>query len=686
MKRLISGFLVLIFFMAILPARSQWIPCQGIEGAGTEDIILYDSDLYIINSGSGIFKKNIHSTSWDSACVAGGFSKIRSTDDAVFCCGPMADFLRSMDNGTSWEIMDFNGGVLDMETIDQYIFVSDNGPLLRSSDNGETWTTLYPYSDSINVRGIYAQEGLLFCEMNFVDSIFRSDDYGESWTPFPLTGMEGDIRDIFAFNEKLWLGSSKGAYLYDNNAFTWSKIQDSLPENSYVNSFYEDSGILYCCTNHGFFGFNAQDSIWVDNSEGLENRACWAACRMGNTIYLATSNGPFSKSESEDWRPEYDDLFGIPVTQVFIAGSRTYALAKGIIYYSDDITNGFDILNSQGYCPAYKIIATDSGWFAASACGFLVSFDSGQSWTAQNAGVEGKPMHDIALTDKYYFAVLNEWGSPFFRTRVDSIAWEKVPNELVSMNVGDIAAINNVLFAATDSLYRSLDYGITFEATLDAGDDFAIFFAEYDKIFILRYYENVLYSDNYGLSWQIFIENLGSPYIYCMDITKTLETTVLGGFVGPWEPLNYLIIYSPDHPYGEDITENLPDYRWSSISQVLFDNGRIFVCPSSGGLWYRDDLMVGMKDDDFSKKEPYNSLFLFPNPVNDVLTIDLQEFGDQSEYLIFDQLGRMIKRDLCERGNSQATIDVSRFPQGIYFIVIRDSQGVSRAGKFVKVD
>lgn len=684
MKMLKSTLFVFLFFILILSAKSQWIPCQGIEGAGTEDIILHDSDLYIINSGNGIFKKNIHATNWDSACVAGGFSKIRSTDDAVFCFGGLTDFLRSMDNGISWEKIDINGGVYDIETIDHYVFVSQHGPLLCSSDNGQTWTTLDPYSGTGDVTGIYAQEGLLFCEMNFVDSIFRSDDFGESWTQFPLTGMEGDIRDIYEFNEKLWLGSSQGAFLYNNNAFTWSKIQDSLPENSYVNNFYEDAGILYCCTNHGFFGFNAQDSIWVDNSGGLENRACWAACRIGNTNYLATSNGPFSKSENEDWRPEYDDLFGIPVTQVFIAGSRTYALAKGIIYYSDDITNGFDTLNSQGYCPAYKIIVTDSAWFAASACGFLVSFDSGQSWTAQNAGVEGKPMYDIALTDKYYFAVLSEWGMPFFRTRVDSIAWEKVPDEVVSMNVIDIDAINNVLFAASDSIYRSIDYGITFEATLDAGDGIVNLFSEYDKIFILRDYENVFYSDNYGLSWQIFIENPGSPYIYCMDITNTLETTVLGGFVGPWEPVNYLIIYSPDHPYGKDITENLPDYRWSSITQVLFDNGRIFVCPSSGGLWYRDDLMVGIKDDDSRLDQLPGSLQMFPNPTSDFLTIDLKENGDQSEYLIFDQMGRVMKRDLFERNNSQMTIDVSGLQQGVYFVVIRDNNGRSMAGKFVK--
>jgi hypothetical protein len=49
-------------------------------------------------------------------------------------------------------------------------------------------------------------------------------------------------------------------------------------------------------------------------------------------------------------------------------------------------------------------------------------------------------------------------------------------------------------------------------------------------------------------------------------------------------------------------------------------------------------------------------------------------------------LGRVIKRGITDKDHSQATIDVSGLPPGVYFVVIRDDNGGYRPGKFVKVE
>lgn len=688
LKLFLTAFLV---FIVLFSAKSQWIPCQGIEGANCFSITQQDSFLFIEGNG-GIYRRNINDPTWDSACLIGGFMKIRSTGEALFCFGgnTMGQLYRSLDNGFSWEELNIDYEYRNIESFDSIIFIDTYDGLYQSSDNGETWTEIDPSPNAAEISWIYSQKGIIFCYLENVDSLYKSVDYGISWTSYPLTGVIEDGGHPYLYNENLWLASGNKFYVFDDFIDEWIIQKDSLPVEVYSADFIEDSETLCCYTNHGYFRFNALDSAWIDCSQGLEDLGCWDACMVGETIYMATSIGPFSKTGNEQWVPQNDDLFGFAVSQVFISGSRIYALANARIYYSDDISSGFEILETQGYCPPRQMIVTDTAWYLGSDCGFSISVDSGQTWIEHNAGLEGRRIFQFALADHYYFAEISQpSGHGLFRSRNDFISWEIVPNEFGNAYFSDLDVINNVLFiilGSNSGLYKSTDNGTTFEAIPEVGNEYSSLFVKNNKIFILRDYNDLLYSADSGDSWQTWISGVDDYSFSCMDITDTEETTALGGYIGPWNPVNYLALFTPEFPSGMDIIDNLPAYYWSSISDVLLHDGSIFACPSSGGLWYRDDLMVDIKENESGKMSPSPSLQLFPNPVSDFLTIDLQENGDQSEYLIFDQLGKMMKRNLCERDNSETTIDVSDFPQGVYFIVIRDNQGISRAGKFVKID
>jgi hypothetical protein len=679
--------------MTIFPTRSQWIPCQGIEGANCHSITQQDSFLFIDGPG-GIYRRQIDDPTWDSACLIGGFIKIRSTGNALFCFGGdmMSSLYRSLDNGFTWEYMDLNYEYRNIENVDSIIFLDTyNDGLLRSFDNGESWTEVDPSPDLAEISWIYSQKGIIYCFLEDVDSLYKSIDYAISWTTYPLTGVIEGGGHPYLYNENLWLASENQFYVFNDLINEWIIQKDSLPVEVYTADFIEDSETLCCYTNHGYFRYDALDSVWIDCSQGLENLWCGDACKVGNTIYLATASGPFSKTGEEQWIPQYEDLFGFTVSQVFVVASRTYALANGKIYYSDEISEGFEILETQGYCPPRQMIVTDTAWYLGSDCGFSISLDSGQTWPEHNAGIEGRRIFQFALADYYYFAEISQpSGHGLFRSRTDSINWEIVPNEFGNAYFHDIDVINNVLFVilgSSSGLYKSTDNGTTFEAVPEAGYNNSHLFVKNNKIFLLRDYDDVLYSKDLGVSWHTWISGVDDYSISCMDITDNDETTVLGGYIAaPWYPVNYLALFTPQYPSGMDIIDNLPAYNWSSVSDVLLFDGSIYACPSSGGLWYRDDLMVGIKEDNLSKKELSDPMQLFPNPLSHFLTIDLQENAAQSEYLIFDQLGRVMKRSLFEKNNSQMTIDVSGLQQGVYFVVIRDSQGGYLTGKFMKID
>jgi photosystem II stability/assembly factor-like uncharacterized protein len=686
MKMLKSTFLVFLFLINFLPAKSQWIPCQGIEGAETEDIILQDSDLFILTAGNGIFKRSIYGNAWDSASVAGSFWKVRSTGDALFCYGAMDYLYRSLDKGNSWQIVEDYSWVYDMETVDSVVFISYDGILLRSVDKGDSWESVQPYSSSGEVENLFAQEGTLFCYFYDVDSLFKSEDFGENWVQVPLTGSSGYINDVYEFNDKLWSATDTSIYIYNEDLLTWFKMQDSLPVKCFPESFFEAGNRFYCCTYKGLYYFDEQDSSWIGNNAGFESLDIYAGCHYGDTVYVATGTGPFFQYEGSEWIPDYNDLFQRYIDQVFTVGSRIYATSGEKIFYSDSLEGGFKVLLSQGYCQANKLIITDSAWYAGSVCGFLISYDSGLNWSLQNLGMEGKRVNNIAITDSCFFADVYPGG--IFRTRKDPIAWDTVPNYLEWMSIWGVSSDNNTLFASKyDSdtgLYRSTDYGTTFIGIPEGGSSGMRMFIKNEHIFVMKTNGDVIYSTDFGITWQNWISGLDDIMLTSMDVSNSFDTTLLGGRVFLD---GYLFkMYTPGDQEGIDIIGNLPPSFYPYIQTVFFNDGRIIASPNFGGLWYRDDLMVGIKEDDLGRKHPSGFLQLFPNPVREILTIDLKGNDDQSEYLIFDQLGRVIKRGITDKDHSQATIDVSGLPPGVYFVVIRDDNGGYRPGKFVKVE
>jgi len=675
-------FLITVIMLHFISsAKSQWIPCQGIEGGNVSSITYQDSALFVVGFG-GVFKKQIDAESWDSACLVYNVSKVRSTGTALFTFGGniMSDLFRSLDNGISWEELEHDE-YFDIESFDNVIFIGTYGSLKCSSDNGETWTDNYPASVPEGINALYSQPGMLFCQIYNVDTLFLSDNYGNSWIKFPLNGLTGKVCP-YLFNGTLWLAQGNNFFIFNNPEQEWIMQNDSLPPGTFVSNFIEDEGLLGCYTNNGYFLLDELNSTWQDQSQGLENRHIWDACKVDSTIYIATESGPFSKSGSENWAPQYDDLFGIAVSHVFVFGARTYALTNGKIYRSNVIENGFELIESQGYCPANDLVVTEDGWYEGSACGFSISLDSGQTWTDFSAGLENLIVERIVKTNVYFYAATH-WDQGLYRSLTYHNAWERVPNELGTMAISDLETLENKIFALTSNgLYRSVDFGTSFSLLTDAGNG-SLLLAKNNVIFLMRD-EDIVYSMDAGNSWQKWIDDIITAYPMCMDVANSLSATVVGGFVGPWNPLNFLELFDNESPHGVNIIDDLPPFLWSSIHDVMIDNEKIFACPSSGGLWYRDDLSVGQ--DDFNPGNLKSSgLSLCPNPVNDILTVQLNDNMIVNDYRVYDYSGKMIMMGKMNSASDDFPVDVSDLANGIYLIVIQNDNNVLY-GKFIKTE
>jgi hypothetical protein len=80
--------------------------------------------------------------------------------------------------------------------------------------------------------------------------------------------------------------------------------------------------------------------------------------------------------------------------------------------------------------------------------------------------------------------------------------------------------------------------------------------------------------------------------------------------------------------------------------------------------------------------ENLNSLTLWPSPANQTLFVKTSN-GQLSNFVIYDETGRVIKQGNNPGKNDFYSIDISTIESGIYFLSYSDNQGNDRIGKFV---
>lgn len=133
------------------------------------------------------------------------------------------------------------------------------------------------------------------------------------------------------------------------------------------------------------------------------------------------------------------------------------------------------------------------------------------------------------------------------------------------------------------------------------------------------------------------------------------------------------------------ISDKLNNYNEGVQTTVWYediddDNKRdLFMGNASGGLSFfsAKSNLVGIS------KEPdnYPSLRIYPNPVSEMLHVELKLLNEKAEILIYDILGREVIQH--STFNSFNSIDVSGLEKGIYFITM-NTLSFSVTKKFVK--
>ena len=114
---------------------------------------------------------------------------------------------------------------------------------------------------------------------------------------------------------------------------------------------------------------------------------------------------------------------------------------------------------------------------------------------------------------------------------------------------------------------------------------------------------------------------------------------------------------------------------------ISFDNTYSYIATNGAGVWKRplNEIVTGIEFIEFNK----DKILVYPNPSNDIITVELQELKSVQSYMIsiYDIKGQLIN-DFLTSGN-KTNIDVSAFSGGIYIVKAKRGNFIT-TGKFVK--
>lgn len=290
------------------------------------------------------------------------FYSFAASDTNIFAGNSNGKILRSTDDGTSWTIV-YSGSPgtrTDAFAIsDTNIFAANDVGVLRSTNNGTTWTSsgltnLGPQALAISPNdtgGTYIFAG------TFDNGIFRSGNNGASWSAVDsgLTGSQLFITALFASDTNIFAGTwGGGAFRSTDNGTSWIAANAGLTSN-HVHAFTVAGTNLFAGTYFGSGVYLSTDNgeFWTTANTGLTNSNVRALALHDTNIFAGTDGGGVFRSDINgiSWTAFNEGLTNNIVNVLIVYGSYIFAGTGDGIWRRpiSDITGVEDQSNGISY-------------------------------------------------------------------------------------------------------------------------------------------------------------------------------------------------------------------------------------------------------------------------------------------------------------------------------------------------
>jgi photosystem II stability/assembly factor-like uncharacterized protein len=492
MKRFSFLFLFCILLLPILHA--QWQPCNGPYGGSIRGLFMKDQNIFAVTDQQGVFFSSDNGNTWSPR--NNGLTNYSATNNTVkgnrIFLGTSSGLFVSQDDGAIWSTVLING-VADypinaIGSNAQSVFILDGDTLLRSNDDGVTWTKLFYgqnyYSIGINGNNIFVG--------TTGRTLYRSSDNGENFASIDLTYF-GNLYNLgsFTFSGSSVLATAGGViFKSTDNGETWAQSTNGITDavvsltasgnKFYAGCYSEQVGYPNPPDNGGLFVSEDEGSHWT--SLGMKSYTVENIVFPGNRMVASTLlNGIFISDDGGlTWSTSNNGLIRLPVWALAQNGSALFTSCSTTSYnYSEyfyDVQKSQDqgmnwVRSSSGMTNIpVSVFAVGPSFMIAGGQGVYISYDNGLTW--QSVFNPGYSINTLLISGSQIFAGTN---GGMFLSDDGGTTWHSANNGLGNTTILSMTTKGNIVFAGTSSgVYRTVDSGSTWSPAQDGMEGYSV--------------------------------------------------------------------------------------------------------------------------------------------------------------------------------------------------------------------
>lgn len=404
---------------------------------------------------------------------------------------------RSIDGGKTWyPVISEESERLKLDTLiiepdgESFFIGTQDGKILSSNDNGQTWHSVGERVTSIPIQTLVALPGrpiTLFTTTH--EDVFRSDDLGKTW--HPVSRGLGDLLvkalTVGPDGKRIFAGTSAGLFCLNDSNQSWQLV-NGYPQSVNTLTVGPDGDSLFASTdymgifrsandgrdwrpvNHGLddwevraltvgpdekslfagtqskgiFRLNNDGQIWEQVNKGLTDLRIQSLIvgTDGQTLLAGTyESGVFRSDDGgQSWRPFNQGLtdLHIHVLTKGVGGENICAGGPNGIFCSDDQESWHRIGGPKAYVQLLVVGLGGHRFFAGTSYGLVRSEDGGKTWDNEE-DLDNLDVREIEV-DSEHGDILVGTSSGIFRSRDLGDTWQPINDGLTDLSVQALAA------------------------------------------------------------------------------------------------------------------------------------------------------------------------------------------------------------------------------------------------------
>ena len=255
------------------------------------------------------------------------------------------------DDGNTWarssaEQTDYT--TTDADIVYSAVKEYPNSFILRSSDNGRTWSRLPSLPSSSLYNGSIGAKDSILLMCSEGGAVYRSSNTGVSWRPLSSDGPI-NVRSMLFIGDTLLTAGYKGVYISFDKGVTWQKPDTSLRQKN-MTCIARHHNLLFAgainsnsidTTRRGLHRSTNDGKTWQLLSNALTGRNISTLLSVGAALYAGTNSGVFrSTDDGLSWTNESGGMADSNVVSLVQNGNSLVVCTYKALYTSDLSASG----------------------------------------------------------------------------------------------------------------------------------------------------------------------------------------------------------------------------------------------------------------------------------------------------------------------------------------------------------